>query len=56
MPRSGGIGGQGFRQATNSETFRTLPSGLTHLQYAAVELPAKSIAVLIHNCDYMPND
>lgn len=41
---------------TMSATFRTLPSGLTHMQYATVTVPDKSLAVQIHNYDYAPND
>ena len=41
---------------TLTATFRTLPSGLSHLQYATVEVPDKNLTVNIHNYDYVPNN
>lgn len=41
---------------TMSATFRTLPSGLNHMQYATVEVPGKSLVVQVHNYDYVPNN
>jgi hypothetical protein len=41
---------------TVTATFRTMPSGLTHVQYATVEVPDKGITLQIHNYDYVPND
>ena len=41
---------------TMTATFRTLPSGLTHMQYATVDVPGKSLSVQMHNYDYVPND
>ncbi|MBX3358869.1 MAG: hypothetical protein KF745_10615 [Phycisphaeraceae bacterium] len=43
-------------QVTISATFKTMNSGLHHLQYATVEVPSKSLTVNIHNYDYVPND
>lgn len=41
---------------TLTATFRSLPSGLSHLQYATVEVPDKNLTVNIHNYDYVPNN
>lgn len=41
---------------TMTATFRALPSGLTHLQFATVDVPSKNLSVQIHNYDYVPND
>jgi hypothetical protein len=35
-------------------TFRTGPTGLNHLQYATITVPAKNIEVQVHNYDYVP--
>jgi hypothetical protein len=43
-------------QVTVSATFRTMPSGLTHLQYATVDVPDKGIALQVQNYDYVQND
>jgi len=37
-------------------TFRTLPSGLNHMQYATIEAPGKGLVVQVHNYDYVPNN
>lgn len=37
-------------------TFRTLPSGLNHMQYATIEAPGEGIVVSVHNYDYVPNN
>jgi hypothetical protein len=39
-----------------SASFKTMPSGLNHMQYATVTIPAKNISVNIHNYDYVPNN
>ena len=39
-----------------SATFKTMKSGLTHMQFADVEVPAKQIVLQIHNFDYVSND
>lgn len=39
-----------------SATYRTMQSGLNHLQYATVTIPNKNISVNIHNYDYVPNN
>ena len=44
------------QEATISATYRTMPSGLTHMQYATVTVPSQSITVMVHNYDYMAND
>lgn len=41
---------------TLSATFRTLPSGLNHMQYATVDVPGKGLVVQLHNYDYVPNN
>jgi hypothetical protein len=41
--------------ATALATFATPPTGLNHLQYADVEVPARNITLQIHNYDYVPN-
>lgn len=33
-------------------TFKTLPSGLTHVNYAEVVVPAKNLSVQVQNMDY----
>lgn len=43
-------------QVTASATFRTLPSGLNHMQYATIQVPSKNLTVMIHNYDYFQND
>jgi hypothetical protein len=40
---------------TVSATFRTMPSGLNHLQYATVSAPKKKLTLMIHNYDYIAN-
>ncbi len=34
-------------------TFRTMASGLNHLQFATVEIPAKNLTIQVHNYDYI---
>ena len=41
--------------ATAHATFATTPTGLNHLQFADVEVPARNITLQIHNYDYVPN-
>lgn len=41
---------------TVEATFRTMPSGLSHLQYATVNVPDKGITLQVQNYDYMQND
>lgn len=41
---------------TVTATFRTIPSGLTYLQYATVEVPDKGITLQVQNYDYVQND
>lgn len=41
---------------TMSATFRALPSGLNHMQYATIEAPGKGLVVQVHNYDYVPNN
>ncbi len=41
---------------TVTATFRTMPSGLTHVQYATVEVPDKNITLQVQNYDYQQND
>jgi hypothetical protein len=41
---------------TATATFKTLPSGLTHVQFGEVEVPEKSLGVQIHNFDYEKNN
>jgi hypothetical protein len=36
-------------------TFKTLPSGLTHVDYAEVVIPVKQLTVQVHNFDYTGN-
>lgn len=44
------------QSVTMSATFRTMPSGLTHLQFATVDVPSKQLSVQLHNYDYVSND
>jgi hypothetical protein len=37
-------------------SFATLKSGLTHLQYAEVDVPAKKLKLYVHNFDYIANN
>jgi hypothetical protein len=37
-------------------SFATLKSGLTHLQYAEVDVPAKKLKLYVHNFDYLENN
>jgi hypothetical protein len=37
-------------------SYRTLPSGLTHLQYAEVTVAAKAMTLQVHNFDYNSNN
>jgi len=37
-------------------TFRTLKSGLTHVQYAEVDVPGKGLRLQMHNFDYNQNN
>jgi hypothetical protein len=39
-----------------SATFKTMQSGLNHLQYATVTVPNRNINVNIHNYDYVSNN
>lgn len=41
---------------TVTATFRTILSGLTHVQYATVEVPDKGITLQVQNYDYVQND
>ena len=41
---------------TIAASFKTMASGLNHLQYATVTIPAKNISVNIHNYDYVSNN
>jgi hypothetical protein len=41
---------------TLTATFRTMPNGPTHLQYATVSVPDKNIVLQIHNYDYVLNN
>jgi hypothetical protein len=41
---------------TVSASFNTLSSGLTHLQYAEVDVPAKGLSLMVHNFDYNRNN
>ncbi len=43
-------------QVKLNATFRTIASGLTHLQYATIEVPDKNITLQVHNYDYVPNN
>jgi hypothetical protein len=36
-------------------TFRTLPSGLTYMNYATVDVPAQQLELLVQNFDYVQN-
>jgi hypothetical protein len=38
-----------------TSTFKTLPSGLTHLEYAEVVIPAKQLTMQVHNFNYTDN-
>jgi hypothetical protein len=42
--------------ANLTATYKTKPSGLTHMSMAEVDLPDKSISLQIHNYDYEQND
>ena len=37
-------------------TFKTLPTGLNHVAYAEVTVPAKQLSVQVQNFDYNPNN
>jgi len=39
-----------------SATFRTLKSGLTHVQYAEVDVPGKGLKLQMHDFDYNQNN
>jgi len=41
---------------TISATFRTMKSGLNHLQYATATVADRNLSVNIHNYDYVSND
>ncbi len=41
---------------TVSAMFRTLQTGLNHVQYATVVAPKKKLTVMIHNYEYVPNE
>lgn len=34
-------------------TFRTMASGLNHLQFATIEIPSKNLTLQVHNYDYI---
>jgi len=42
--------------ATLTATFKTLPSGLNHVAYAEVTVPAKQLSVQVQNFDYNRNN
>jgi hypothetical protein len=44
------------QQVTLTATFRTLPSGLSHMQYATADVASMQLVVQIHNYDYTPNE
>ena len=37
-------------------TFKTLPSGLTHMAYGEVIVPAKQMSIQVQNFDYNRNN
>ena len=37
-------------------SFRTLPSGLTHLEFGEVDVPAKQMSLQLHNYNYNQNN
>ena len=39
-----------------SASFRTLESGLTHVQYGEVDVPDKGLQLMVHNFDYNRNN
>lgn len=39
-----------------SASFRTMKSGLNHMQFATAQIPSKGVTVMIHNFDYVSND
>jgi hypothetical protein len=41
---------------TLSASFKTLSSGLTHLQYGEVDVPDKGLQLMVHNFDYNRNN
>ncbi len=43
-------------QVSVTASFRTLKSGLNHMQFATAEIASKGLTVMIHNFDYVPND
>ncbi len=43
-------------QVQITATFATLPSGLTHVQYAEVDVPAQGLRLQMHNFDYNLNN
>ena len=41
---------------TATASFKTLPSGLNHIEFAEVDVPAKGYKLQIHNYDYKQNN
>jgi hypothetical protein len=41
---------------TATASFRTLPSGLTHLEFGEVDVPAKQMSLQLHNYNYNQNN
>jgi hypothetical protein len=41
---------------TLTATYRTLASGLTHMAFAEISIPAKQISLQIHNFNFNPNN
>ena len=41
---------------TATGSFKTLPSGLTHLEFAEVDVPAKEIKLQLHNFNFNQNN
>jgi hypothetical protein len=39
-----------------SGTFKTIKGGPTHLQFATIDVPDKTMTLQVHNYDYIPND
>jgi len=43
-------------QVTATASFRTLPSGLTHLEFGEVDVPAKQMSLQLHNYNFNQNN
>ena len=43
-------------EVTVQASYRTMKSGLNHMQFATAQIPSKGVTVMIHNFDYVPND